>query len=324
MGTLRDLKSNEKNVHLLVTNSNLVELYVYDSLKEYCKATLESVYEINKRSEFQEMLEFINMQPYMADKWLFVVDYSKLKAIIKQYVRIFDIDTSCFLVKCKNYAEFKEFKELYPKVNDLYLSIIRSPEVTYLLQDFKLSQKLVEFITKSYSREPEKIFTLLKELKNGVEIKDSKDIVKICGVSSSSVVSFAMLLLADPPKSDTGEKRVLKKRIQIANDLISAYGLSSFRNFLVSSVKDMIDIKTLYLKGVIYKSIRYIPECYDEKKLSRYNVYLRRITEEISMDRLVRLYICLKKSGKWYNKSMMLQFIYDYYGGYCDEVVSKL
>lgn len=319
MGTLRELISEERNTHLVVSSSGLAEMYVYDVLKSRCKATLESVYEISKVSEFKDMLETINLEPYMADKWLFIIDYSRLKSTVDKYIHVFDIDTACFIVKCQGYKDFKDFKQKYPKANDLYLSIIRKGDIQYLLRDYKLPQKIVDFIVKSYSRDPEKIFTLLKELKNGVEITVSKDVVNICGVSTGSVVSLVMLLLADPPKTTKGLGRVLKKRIQISNDLIGAYGISTFRNFLVSTVKDILDIKILYLQGVIYKSIREIPECYDEKKLSRYNPYLFRISEEISLDRIVRLYITLKKSGFWRNKSVMVQFMYDYYGGFCDE-----
>lgn len=319
MGSLAELTSEERNVHLLTTNSSMVEMYVYDVLKGACNATLESVYEIKKKADFQEMLELINMPPYMADKWLFILEYDKVKALIKQYIKIFDIDSSCFLIKCKKYAEFKEFKQMYNKANDMYLSIMRKNDVMFLLKDFKLSPNMIDFIGKSYYRDPEKIFILIKELNNGLEIKETKDIVKVCGVSSSSVVSFTFLMLADPPKSKTGLSRVLKKRIQIANDLISAYGISSFKNFFQASVKDIIDIKTLYMEGVIYKTIRDLPDCYDEKKLSRYNIYLNRITDEIPYDRVLNLYFALKRSGKWYNKASMIQFIYDYYGGCCDE-----
>ena len=319
MGSLVDLTSEERNVHLLSTNSSMAEMYVYDALKRTCNATLESVYEINKKADFQEMLELINMQPYMADKWLFILEYDKVKSLIKQYIKVFDIETSCFLIKCKKYSDFKEFKEMYSKANDMYLSVMRSNDVQYLLKGYELSPNMVDFIGKSYYRDPEKIFMLIKELDNGLELKSTKDVVRVCGVSSGSVVSFTFLMLADMPKSSKGLSMVLKKRIQIANDLIAAYGVSSFRNFFLASVRDILDIKTLYMEGVIYRSIREIPDCYDEKKLSRYNIYLRKIVEDIPYDRILRLYFALKKSGKWYNKISMVQFIYDYYGGCCDE-----
>lgn len=312
----------DRNVHLLVTNSGMAEMYVYDVLKTRCNASLESVYNISKKSEFMSMLELVNMQPYMADMWLFIIDFNKVKSLVKQYSRLFSIDTSCFLVKCKNYAEFKEFKEIYQGVNDLYLSVIRDMDIKYILKEYKLPDKMIDFVSKSYGRDPEKIFILRKELENGIQISSNKEIVDLCGVGTGSIISFVMLMLADPPKTSSGLARVLKKRIQTANELVGVYGISSFKNFTMSTVKDIYDIKTLYDQGVIYKSIRGLPECYDEKKLSKYNMYLRRLTEELPMSRVVKLYLDLKKSGKWSNKVAMVQFIYDYYGGLCNEIIS--
>lgn len=332
MGTLRELQAHDKSVHLLVTNSNLVEIYVYDALKEVCGANRESIYEINTRADFKEMLEMMSMQPYLAEKWLFILDYSKLKGITKQYKGIFESETSCFLVKVKNYADFKEFKGMCPKVNDLYLSLIRSNDVMFLFSKYSIAPKLVDFIAKSYARDPEKVFLLAKELDNGIEIENQKDIVRICGASSGTVIRFVMLLLASPPKTEKGEARVYKKRIQMAEELIELYNLSSFKNFLTATVKDMLDIKTLYMQGIIYNKIAGLPEIYskdsegnqvlvyDEKRLSKYNMYFRSITEDISYSSLMYLYTKLKESGVWRTKANMLQFIYDYYGGLKDAV----
>lgn len=320
MGTLRDLSAPDKNVHMLITNSNLAEIYVYDSLKSSCKATLESVLRVEKASDFREMLELVGMQAYLADKWLFVINYSKLKSQIKSRIGVFGSDTACFLVNVKNYREYKEFKELYPRVNDMYLSYMRESEVGYLFRGMGLAQKNIEFVSRSYGRDPDRIFELYNQMKNGLKIESQKDIVKVCGASAGSVAHFVVLLLSDPPKTDKGERKVIKNRITQAEDLIDAYGVKSFRNFVVGTVKDILDIKTLYMEGIIYKSIRDIPECYDEKRLSRYNYYYRRITEEIPYGRIVRLYVELKRQGMWYSKAQMLQFIYDYYGGCLDGV----
>lgn len=321
MGTLRNLTSEDKHVHMLITNSNLAEMFVYDTLKTKCKADSESVYRIEKASEFKEMLELVGMQAYMADRWLFVINYSKFKTQLKNHKGILDSDTACFLITVKNYADYKDFKQLYPQVNDMYLSFMRESEIGYLLHPFEVSQKNVDFIARSYGRDPERVFELLRELKTGAKITSQKDIVKICGASAGSIAHFAMSLLKDAPDTEKGEKTVIRNRVKQAEELVNAYGIKTFKNFLVSTVKDMIDIKTLYMEGVIYKSIRDIPECYDEKKLSKYNYYFKRITEEIPYGRLVRLYVSLKQEGTWYSKSQMLHFLYNYYGGIVNGII---
>ena len=75
MGSLRLLRSHETNVHMLLTSSNLAEIYVYDELKSVCGATIDSVLEVSNRSTFNNMLELVNMQPLLSEKWLFVINY---------------------------------------------------------------------------------------------------------------------------------------------------------------------------------------------------------------------------------------------------------
>ena len=312
MGTLRELEGS-KNVHMLITSSTAVEMYVYDKLKEQCHASLESVLTVNSKSSFLEMLELVGMQSYLSDKWLFVIEYSKVKASIKANVGIFESEEAEFLIKVNTYRDFKEFKELLPSVNDLYLTFIRRNEVMYLLSRYNLSQKDIDFVAKSYSREPEKVFLFKKELDNGLVVNSQRDIVKLLGESTGSITSYALALLRDFPTTEKGFKTVCRNRIKTGKDLCEAYGVSSFKNFLMATIKDFIYIKELYMQGTIYNSIRDLPKVFDEKKLSKYNVYLITLVNDISYSRLISLYSKLRESGRWVRNSDLLMFIYDYY-----------
>lgn len=322
MGTLRELTSNQKNVHMLITDSNIIELYVYDTLKKVCGASSDSIVEVNNSKEFSTILDLVNLYPLQADKWLFIINYSKIPKLVEKNKGIFESDSSCFLIKVSRYSDYKAFKEICPKVNDLYLSIIRQNEISYLLYEFGLSQKLVDFVAKSYSRDPEKVFILRKELASGLKVQTQKDIVNICGTSAGSINYFAILLLADPPKTKRGFEMVYKRRISLAKELIDLYGVSTLRNYLSSTVYDILQIKILYMVGVIYDSIKDLPEItnakgelvYDEKRVSRYNMYLKRIINEIPYSRILRLNLMLKQN-RWYKQADMLEFIYNYYGG---------
>lgn len=314
MGSLRHLKSPESSVHLLLSSSNLAEIYVYDELKARCGATVDSVVEVNSRASFLGMLELVNMQPLLADKWLFVITYKGgVKQLVKKYEGIFQSDTAIFLVKVENYKDFKEFKGVIRSANDLYLNVIRHDDVSYLLNGYRLSSTVAEFVEKSYYRDPEKVFILAKELKNGAVVSNNRDIVRLCGESSGSIARFAMLLLNEMPTSQSGLKRVYSKRVKLLVDLCESFGTRSTYNFLVSAIKDILDIKTLYLQGVIYDSIRDLPEAYDEKKLSRYNMYLKRIIQDLPYDCILRLYVELSSGGKWRNSQDGVLFLYNYY-----------
>lgn len=312
MGSIRKLKGEEFNVHLLLASSNLSELYVYDILKGKCNATRDSIYDINTRSSANEMLELINTQPFMADKWLFVIEYSKVKSIIKDKKGIFDTDTAEFLIKVKNYKEYKEVKSLLDRVNDIYLSFIRYYDVEYLLQGYGLAPKLIDFIARSYGSDPEQVFILRNELKAGKIFSKRKEIVDLCGISTGSLNTFALSLLKEPPKTERGKKMTYKNRIGVALELSETYGFSKMRNFLLACVKDILDIKQLYMVGTIYDRIADLPSCYDESKLSKYSVYFNSIIETPYL-RIMRLYLSLKKCGRWFNDIDMISFIYQYY-----------
>lgn len=314
MGSLRHLKSPESTVHLLLTSSNLAEIYVYDELKARCGATIDSVIEVANRSAFLGMLDLVNMQPLLADKWLFVITYKGgIKQLVKKYEGIFQSDTAIFLVKVENYKDFKEFKGVIRSANDLYLNTIRHADVAHLLNGYKLSSNVIEFVEKSYFRDPEKVFILAKELANGAVVSSNRDIVKLCGESSGSIARFAMLLLNEMPSSSSGLKRVYSKRVKLLVDLCESFGTRSTYNFLVSAVKDILDVKVLYLQGIIYDTIRDLPEAYDEKKLSRYNMYLKRIIQDLSYDNILRLYVELCSCEKWRNPQDGVLFLYNYY-----------
>lgn len=313
MGSLNDLNNEEKRVHLLLTSSNLAEIYVYDTLKGRCGATLESVIEVNNASDFKGMLELVNIQPNLAINWLFVIKYSKVKSQLKKYKGIFSSDTSVFLIKVDNYKDFKEAKEIYSLVNDLYLESIKKNDVMDLLRGYKLSPVVKEFVASSYYRDPEKVFTLYNELKNGAIIENSKDVVKLCGESMGSIQRFTLQLLEDSPKTEMFLKRSYKKRVNTLYDLCNAFSARTAYNYIKSSVKDILYIKILYLEGKIYDSIRDLPECFDEKKLVKYNYRLRDITQNISYDRILYLYNMLNNCGKWYNNQDGIAFLYSYY-----------
>lgn len=310
--SLKDL-SGKHNVHLVYTNSNLVEMYVYDKLKEVCKADSESIIRVENKSSFREMLEALNMQAYFAERWLIVLDYHKIRGTIKSNTAVFKAENACFLVMVSNYKEFKEFSELDITCNKMYLSILRYNDILYLFNGTDVAQKYLDHISRSYSRDPEKVFTLYREVLNGYIITSIKDINNICGQSSSSVSRYAMLLLKDPPVTSKGLSITLRNRVKVAEDLIDAYGISYFRNLLVATVKDILDIKVLYLNGIIYKNVQDLPKGYDEKRLSKYNIYLESIEMVIPYSRIVDLYISLKKEGVWKSKLNFLDFIYMYY-----------
>ena len=313
MGNLRQLDCREHTVHLLYTNSGLAEIYVYDRIKEAAKADLNSIFTIDSRSSFNQMLELVNVEPNLSEKWMFVIEYRKVKSQLRRYIGVFESTSSLFLVKVNSYKEFQEFKELRKVCNDLYLTLIRGHDIMVLLAEFRLNQNLMDYITKSYSRDVEKVFVLRQALLNGQEVETPKDVIRICGESASTTIRFVFLLLNELPKSKSGLKRVYKKRLTMLYDMVDSLGSLKTYNYIQSTVRDILYIKMLYLSGQIYDQVRDIPDAFDEKKLSRYGIYIHRIATEIPYERILRLYTSLRDYGGWYTQQDSVLFLYNYY-----------
>lgn len=311
---LKDLLNENINTHLLYSDSSLVELKVYDTLKEVCEANLESIVTVENSSSFNNMLDLLNVQPFLAKKWLFIIRYKKVKKLLEKRKGIFSSgDTSCFLVTVESYKEFKEFQELVSvSTNKMYLAYISFKDVSWLCNGKDIKPELVTFIAKSYSRDPDKIMTLLKEIDNGLKVEKEKDIVAVCGDSSGSIVSFVLSLLSVNVKTERGKKISTARKMREALALSKVYGTSSMRNFILSTLKDMIYIKEMYLNGDIYNRISDVPECFNEKKLLKYKVYYNTILNT-NLDDIMRLYVIVLRSGKWYRDADVASFVYDFY-----------
>ena len=95
--------------------------------------------------------------------------------------------------------------------------------------------------------------------------------------------------------------------------MCDAFGTRTAYNFIKATIKDILNIKILYLNGTIYDRVINIPSCYDEKRLMRYNYCIKVITEGISYSRLLFLYQTLGIYGKWYTSQDGVLFLYKYY-----------
>lgn len=319
--SLQSLRDSRLNVHLLYTDSNMLELFVYDTLKEQCEANTESIFNVNTVGEFNTVLDMVNTMPFLARKWFVVLPYKKFASHVKKYLSVFSSDTAVFLIKVNNYKEYKACKDTLERynVNELYLTYLPLKDIYWLLDGSGLSQSLVDFVYKSYSREPDKVLTLSREIKNGLNVENRKDIINLCGVGGTTIQAFALSLLTTNINTERGAKSSLKKKLTEGIDLAREYGVSTFRNYLSSAFHDMIDIKEMYLNGDIYDQIKGIPEKFDEKKLSRYRIYYKSILS-IEIEKIVEMYIRIQNSGTWRKEVDMVEFLYSLYADKLERV----
>lgn len=316
MGSFRNLGDESYTCHLMMSGSGKADIFAHDTLRRVHSVAIDCVYKVSSKKDFLNMSELCVIPPYMSGKWLFEIEYSKVKALIKSYKNLFDSDTSCFMFIVDRYADFKEVKEIIERVNDIYTPIIRKDDMFFLFNGMSLSEKVMSFVASSYARDTDSVFTLRDYLLQGEDVNTQRDVVRLIGVSSGNVNSFIMLLLSGKPNTVRGLKKVLKTRVQMGKDLCEAYGVSTFRNFLSSAVYDMVQLKVLYMQGKIYNDIKDLPDSFDEKKLSKYKYQLERIKTEFSYNDIMYLYCKLQEeeNKKWYSVADMIKFIYDLYG----------
>ena len=293
---LKDLVDKTLNYHTMMCDSGKLDLLVYNLLKNACGGNKDTIFYVNKKSDVEEMLDLSLIMPYGAEQWLFIVNYNKVKRHRRKLIEFIKAKTvsSKVLVSFDKYADFKKFNDdLGSLVNSMYLKTLRKDDMAFLFRDTKLGKDLKEFVFYSYRSEVEKVMSILEHLENGQSIKNRKDITELVGVSTGSVQHFIFQLLGAPPKSEKSRERGIK-------------------TILTNSVKDILDIKTLYLSGVVYKTLSNIPEGYDSKRLLRYRVFFGKIVD-IDYSRILELYMLLYNERAWQSEVELFKFIYVYY-----------
>lgn len=310
MGSLRTLRNRDYNAHLVYSPSGLMSLFIEDEIREtYGVKTRDAILEVKSEKGFEEMMELMNLAPLIADKWLFVFPEGTSLSIKKKAMRLAEISfgTSVLLIKAKGWLEFKELRESTRTCNDLYLSWIRREDVSQILKRTGLRPDLIEYVAKGYSNNPESIVELAKAIAEGRAVESAKDIRTVIGVGSGTTLEFVLSLLRE-----SSGKQTVRNRIQVMKSLLEEYSPGKLRGYLLGSVKDVYELKVLYLTGEIYKGVYKLPPGYDEKRLSRAGRRLR-VVKETPLEEIVRLYLALQESGSWKNDLDALRFIYGFY-----------
>lgn len=318
---LSDLDSKNLNISVLLlqTPSTKLTMFLQDKIKRKYNCKSESILDVATKGDIKKIKDVTGVKPPFSEKWYVQIDLDKLYE--KTLIQNIKASSTCvFFCTCSKYGTFKKFKdELKDKdgVVDLYITYLKRPDFLYLydaftLSDNKLTKQLFDYVAKSYAGDIEAIFELLIHLNQGEKFESRKDIADLCGLGGLSVESYLFDLLKDISGSDKGLMTVIKNRTKAGVDLGTALGFKSMYNFMSKSIQCFCEIKMMLMSGVVYKSIRKLPDSFDEKALSRYQKYIWRL-KEIPMSDLLRLRQCMGETS-WSDELDFLNFIYRYYG----------
>ena len=113
MGRLHHLQDSSQRVHLLYSTSDKLDLYVYDTLKARYNCRLDAVLNVDSPSQLKRMADVSLMTSLSSDAWFFNMEYRAVKNLPKILAPMLrdGTGTSVFLLKVRNYGEFKAVKE---------------------------------------------------------------------------------------------------------------------------------------------------------------------------------------------------------------------
>jgi len=315
---LRDIDKRDFEVVILQSPSEKLKMYVRDKYKSKYKITQDSLIEVNTTKDIKKVKEVLGLMPPFSDCWLVTVNLEKVS--LKDLSGIINQSSTCvFLCTSEKYRTFKDFKERVKKLNsclDLYITYLRRPDFVYLYdalvpEENRMSKALFDYFVQSYSGDIESVFDLFIAMNGGTKIEKRKDIADICGIGGLTIESFIFSLLKDAPTTEKGLKKVMQNRIKAGLELSEVYNFDTLYNFMSNSLNNLVQIKLLKDTGVIYKTIRNLPDGYEQSKLARYQKYMYSLSE-IPLSRFLRLADCMGKN-RWRSNSDFLNFVYRYY-----------
>lgn len=315
-------------VALVQTASPKMQMFLQDKLKAKYGCRSDSIIDIETKSDYKRIKAVLGVYPAFADKWFVQVNLDKTND--KELISLVRQSTTCiFFCTCSKYRTFKGFKEALKGVDglcDFYINTLRRADFVYLYDAFsrkdnQLTKQLFDYVFKSYMSDVEAVFDLLLQLTQGTKIESRKDITEICGLGGLSVESYIFDLLKDLSGSAKGLDIVIKNRVKAGTDLCESIGLKSMYNFMNRSIRLLCELKMLMISGVVYKSVRNLPDSFDEPALARYQKYIWRL-RETPLSKLLRLRQCLGETA-WKTELDFLGFVYAYYTDKaCDLIAS--
>lgn len=306
------------SVAIVQTPSSKMLMFLQDKLKAKYRCRSDSIIDIENKTDYKKIKAVLGVYPPFAEKWFVQVSLDKFRD--KELINLVKQSTTCiFFCTCSKYKIFKDFKDALKGVDgvcDFYINSLRRADFVYLYDAFtpsdnKLTKQLFDYVFKSYMGDVEAVFELLLQLNQGTKIASRKDITEVCGLGGLSVESYIFDLLKDLSGSAKGLETVIRNRVKAGTDLCDSVGLRSMFNFMNRSIGLLCELKMLMISGVVYKSVRKLPESFDEPALARYQKYIWRL-REIPLSSLLKLRQCIGETA-WKSELDFLGFIYRYY-----------
>lgn len=319
---LQDLLSTESvfgSVLVYGKSSKYLSL-VTNLAKKKFQVDSDSVVRLNDINEITKLGEEVYMRPFRSFFRLIIVDNQTTEVSEKVVNILNQVQNHTRLVLgFQNYRVFQSFRykawltAYQPEF--MFSTYLTGEEFDYLYRatlkaqgSVALSDSILKIVNKRYLRDPEAIFTILSNVKDGIEITDNMTLVKLVGVGSLQIEKIALGLVSSTTKTGSGLKQYQKKYAQQLVELGTHRSLEGVRKSLLDSLKAILILKELLVEGKIYPEVGVIPDlsAYNNFHINKYVRSLERI-DLLSMVEIVN-FMSLVESSRWSSDLDVLSF----------------
>ena len=282
----------------------------------------------------KDRLSISNTLPLQGERWLIVVDVDKIG--VSDAIKYMDTITSTatLIYVTHNYRSYRTMtdskaykqqsatnfaKQLYlGKLNgatiDLLYDFYTRKSVDNKSLGYEISSKLMHYIKKNYCFNPDLVCDLFSKIKDGEKPSTEKDVIELVGVGGNTPQAVTISLLTTSTHTTEGKRRFLKRTLMLFNDLSVKFSYDTTYNYMISTLKGIIDIKELQISGKYTSFYKDIPSTFSDervKRMSRLQRFEDIILDKISLRRALILLQCMT-SNEYNKQQVILNGVYKY------------
>lgn len=292
------------NSLIIYTLSESMVLQIRQALRQAMRMHRDYIVDAQTAKELTKAKNESNAAPLLCDRWLIHANVDKfskrdidnaLKQMPGYGVVVYWTTRYGIYKYLSEHQAVKKFSNLYPVFR---FSSFSDAEVYQwheymLIPQFRLSDDLVQYLSKHYRYDIESIFKLFKMINSGYEVKTTTDIIEAIGLGSNSIPDLVVSILSTTTATDKGKKRFLAKFIKAISEMTISYNYQQIRSFMLNTLNAFIDMKTLQLLGLSHQQIYEIPENFDKIRLERHRRYAERVYRDFTYPQLLKLKVSL-------------------------------
>ena len=335
---LETLEAIPKDISAIIIfcPSEQMNVFIKDTVYKTIKGNKEYCQTLKTAKDLKNAMVKSSLAPFGTSSWLFDMNLDNSDGLTKDIKRnITNNVAGLYVFYTSKYFTYKNIKnELKDyKIMDFYIGYLVKKDVIYIYdrkvsKENRVSSQMLDFLVENYSNDIDAIFKFFSFIESGDVIKDTKDIVNICGMGGNTVPKFALGLLQSKINSeinaidkkeqleenrDKGRKRIISNKLKLATELEEVYNWRYIYKATLSTIEALCNLKMLYINGSLYKRNLNMEDAkgFDDVTIARGMKFWYRI-HELPLRELINLRAKLEEKV-WESELEFSLFLYNYY-----------